>query len=81
MSDEKLSVQAQIDDLVREAYSIIRQAEELANDNDLKFSFDISYGMGGTFYPASEVKDDDWLRDELYLDVESGGWVASSQTC
>lgn len=39
----------QIEDLKKVAYDAIRQAEQIATDNDVRFSFDVAYGMGGWF--------------------------------
>jgi hypothetical protein len=75
-----------ISKLVSQAHMAITAAEKIANDNDLTFSFDVSYGMGGNFHPKSEFKpggEMEWAQDEYGIDAgdEQGGWVASSQTC
>lgn len=76
----KEEAQSKIDSLVADAYTSINEAESLANEHGISFGFEVSYGMGGMFYPGSEVEERSWMRDEYCLD-ENGGWVASSQTC
>lgn len=85
MSEEKRltdkEADAKIDEHLANAYEAIREAEALANEYGLEFSFDVSYGMGGTYYSPKQVQEDSWLQDNYYLDPNEGGWVASSQTC
>lgn len=62
----------------------IADAIAIADEHGLSFDLDVSYGMGGTYYPPSMLQDEDdgsWLVEEYYLDANQGGWVASSQTC
>lgn len=43
--------QEYIDKLVEEAYGKISEAEEIAQKFDIHFSFDLAYGMGGSYDP------------------------------
>lgn len=36
---------------LKEAYGLIAECEEIAKGAEIHFSFDLSYGMGGTFDP------------------------------
>jgi len=68
---------AKIDEAIAEAIAI-------ADEHGLSFDLDVSYGMGGTYYPPAILQDEEegsWLIEEYYLDADQGGWVASSQTC
>ena len=74
--------------LLNEAVSKIDQAVAdaiaIADEHGISFDLDVSYGMGGTYYPPAMLQDEDdgaWLVEEYYLDADQGGWVASSQTC
>ena len=62
----------QIDDLVKEAHKKIQEAEKIADEHQETFSFDLAYGMGGTYFP--EGWDDSW-------DSSEEGWVSSSAMC
>lgn len=53
------------------AMALIKECEQIAQANDVHFSFDVAYGMGGTFCQGSEY---DHTEDEW-------GWQASSQSC
>lgn len=62
----------------------IADAIAIADEHGLSFDLDVSYGMGGRYYPPAILQDEDegsWLVEEYYLDADQGGWVASSQTC
>ncbi|UYE98510.1 hypothetical protein XbC2_81 [Xanthomonas phage XbC2] len=62
----------------------IADAIAIADEHGLSFDLDVSYGMGGTYYPPAMLQDEEdgsWLVEEYYLDADQGGWVASSQTC
>ncbi len=61
-----------ISEYCKEAYAAIKKAEEIAVKHNITFSFDISYGMGGTFFPQG---------DEYYTIDSDPTWVASSHMC
>jgi len=44
-----------IDQCVKEAYAALREAENIANKTGESFDFDVSYGMGGTYYPKKPM--------------------------
>ena len=62
---------AKISRLLSEAYDLINQCEALADEANLKFSFDIVRGMGGTYVGDHAMK-------RTYDNV---GWNPSSESC
>lgn len=54
-----------------EIFSLLKEAEDLADEADLSFSFSVCYGMGGTYYPQSSTRSED----------SDDGWVSSSNNC
>ena len=52
----------------------IAEAEKIADEYGVQFSFSLEYGMGGTYYPTSTNDDRDW-------DESNEGWVSSSNSC
>ena len=61
-----------IDSKLKQAYALIKECEDIATSEGLEFSFDVAYGMGGTFY-GEPFKD-------YYGDTRQG-WQASSHSC
>lgn len=57
-----------ISEKINAAYALITEASELADEHKLDFSFDVAYGMGGTY-----VGDPDKWQEP--------GWNPSSQSC
>jgi hypothetical protein len=47
----------EIDALITQAYALIAEAEAIADSTGESFDFDVSYGMGGTYYPKKMSKD------------------------
>jgi hypothetical protein len=79
-----LTPQQQLDAAVAKIDQAIADAIFVADEYGISFDLDVSYGMGGTYYPPAILQDEEdgsWLVEEYYLDAEQGGWVASSQTC
>lgn len=75
-ADIARSEQAEIVQLVREAYKLIGEAEKIAMENNLEFDFDLTYGMGGTFNGI------DWdCRASDGPRPRTGSWVSSSASC
>lgn len=66
----------QISDLLSQARSLITQAEDIADENGVTFSFSLEYGMGGTYYPHGREDDGDHEWESSYE-----GWVSSSSQC
>lgn len=72
----KSEAESKIADLIREADEKIREAEKLADEHGLQFSWDgPSYGMGGWYTPNHP----DWESSNCY--GEETGWMASSHSC
>lgn len=67
-----------ISDLVKQARDLISQAEALADNHGLCFSWDLEYGMGGTYY--GEGWDSSTSCEWENSDSENG-WVSSSSQC
>lgn len=65
----------EIDRLTAEALRLIREAEKLADEGGVRFSFDVAYGMGGTYCPKGH---ENW--DCVVLE-ERGDWMPSSHSC
>lgn len=70
---------------VDEAQRLLKLCETLADENNLAFSFNPAYGMGGTYIPdPKNAKDWDssgceWDNSGCYQ--EDYGWNASSAHC
>lgn len=64
---------AKLDALLKEVDTKLTEATEFARSKGLSFHFEgPAYGMGGSFDP--ERGEDEWGED-------TGGWLASSQSC
>ena len=63
----------EIENLKTKAMQLIKEAEEIAKKNNVSFSFDVAYGMGGTFSNETGGYDSD----------ETGEWCwqPSSHSC
>lgn len=68
-----------IAELTASAMTLIRQAEKIADENGVSFSFDVAYGMGGTYTPKSS---DGWNSSGCSdFGDDSSGWQSSSSGC
>lgn len=77
-----LTPQQQLDAAVAKIEQAIADAIFIADEYGISFDLDVSYGMGGTYYPPVLLQgDESWAVDAYYLDAQEGGWVASSETC
>lgn len=75
MSDTaQKELQQQLYELVNAAYIALGAATKFAEDNKLSFSFDVSYGMGGTFQGDPEERN-------RYHRNSYNGWFPSSESC
>jgi len=72
-----------------EAMRLVRECEKIADENDIDFSFSVSYGMGGTYVPKRQKPAEKnrkssvgscWGGNDDYDNRESG-WQASSNSC
>ncbi len=80
MSNNKQEKLKEIADLLKKAEDTIKEAEKIANEHKLSFSWDLSYGMGGHFVGAGQ---------EAYANYETikaednteGIWCPSSSSC
>ena len=78
---DKIEAKKKIDELIKEAYAKVQEAEAIADEHSLTFDFEVEYGMGGTYYGAGSDDDDDgWLDDYGYSE-DTGAWLPSSQSC
>lgn len=86
MSTEKEKKEAleKIEKLKEKALKLISEAEEIATEAGVTFSWDLAYGMGGWFRPKREAgknEDGELTSDEDYADSDEGGWESSSSNC
>lgn len=66
---------------IMEAYAIINECEEIAETAGVSFSFDVAYGMGGSYRPRKEVEEDYGdTKSESWYESHSG-WISSSSQC
>jgi hypothetical protein len=63
-----------VDELVKLAYAAIAEAEVLAEAGSFTFSFELTYGMGGTYGEQWDASRDEEGNTPY-------GWNASSQSC
>lgn len=71
----KREVISQIASKVDLAMSLIRDAESIADENDVSFNFSLGYGVGGTYYPRS------WSSSDCVIGGMESGWVSSTGQC
>lgn len=83
MSMTKQEALAKIAELTNDALAKIRQAEKIAEEHQVSFSFGLEYGMGGTF-------DEDWDSSDWDESDDEGNtnstkkpyrWHPSSESC
>lgn len=74
-ANEKISV------LVKEAKEKIREAEKIATEAGVSFSFSVAYGMGGEFVADPEEIADIRRYDSWKFEDGKPAWYASSQSC
>lgn len=75
----KQEAEAKIKSLKKKAQQALWDAEVLADEHGIVFDFEITYGAGATYYPASEV--DEWMKEDMGLGEDEGAWISSSQMC
>lgn len=72
----------EISNLLGEAHAKISEAEKIADDYKLDFTFSVAYGMGGWYepkgYPISKYDAD--YENENSVTLE-GKWCPSSHSC
>jgi len=76
----------QIEELLNEARKKIREAQEIADENSLIFSFDVAYGMGGSYEGKGvEYEDGQYdIKGNFKIKIKTrkhGEWIPSSHTC
>lgn len=67
-----------ISELKKEAIGKIDEAKKFADQFGISFNFDLAYGMGGTYYPPSSKRTDDWSASSQFYE---SGWVSSTSNC
>ena len=85
----KQEAYAKISVLTAEAKAKVKEAEKIADDHGVDFSFNVSYGMGGTYKGQSPVrraalaKLSPEEREALGVaeDTDDFGWQSSSSQC
>lgn len=80
MSDEKTKeAMKQMSAHVAEAQAALAKAMKIADEHDLSFNWDASYGMGGTYYGAN-TEDLKEMKEHGH-GLHQDGWAASSTSC
>lgn len=79
MSDEAKRKEAQekIAELTNQAEKLIDEATLIADGAGISFSWDLAYGMGGSYEPIGST-DWDWGANTIR---KQGEWVSSSSQC
>lgn len=67
----------QLAQLIAAIHTAIEQAEQFAQANDLEFSLDLGYGMGGTFMKAET----NHMSDFMGVAQGDYGWWTSTMSC
>lgn len=82
MSDDKKEIYEKIADLLTVSQKAIEEAQALADEHALSFTWDLAYGMGGTYEGKGTEKYDYYgPPDKKYTERTEGEWVSSSSTC
>lgn len=77
------SAYEKISNLVSESLLKLKEAENLADEFGLEFSFNPTYGMGGNYLGKGTIKKEyNYVRGN-YLETtrEEGEWISSSSNC
>lgn len=74
---EKQALQ-RIEALKKEAMGKLNEAEKIADENGIGFSWDLAYGMGGWYNPKTKNEDGSWNESNEDGDA---GWQSSSNSC
>lgn len=74
LADKSKTPKERISTLTSLAYAAIAEAEVIAQEHSLSFSFDLAYGMGGTYGEPWDASSDEEGNVEYT-------WMASSQSC
>lgn len=62
-----------IEQLVNDAKQKIKEAQKLADENNLTFSYDFGFGINGTYHGSLE-NEDDWKSSD-----DQDDWISSKQ--
>lgn len=78
---EKAKVE--LENLIKEIYSKIEEAQKFADKNNLFFDLSITYGMGGTYYGQGTGKIEYDYKSKDYEERvrKEGEWISSTQAC
>lgn len=87
---EKKARYEELTELVNAAYAAVNACTAFADKHKLSFSFDVAYGMGGTYNPARDPNEvipprprygEDGYFEWYDAYGEDPGWSASSHSC
>lgn len=73
--EQRKEIQAKIKVHTDAAYASIAEACKIADEYGASFSFDVAYGMGGSYQGGPDDGKEDWEDDREI------GWFPSSQGC
>ena len=77
MSDPKQEAIAKLAEVLKVAQEKLEEAQAIADEFALEFSWDLAYGMGGTYEGKGTTQG--WGSNGKVR--EQGEWVSSSSTC
>jgi hypothetical protein len=79
--NEKEAANKQIAEKLEAAHKLIKECEEIADQHQCYFRFELTYGAGATYTgkPAKEEKAPDF--EDSSDEEDSYGWSASSRSC
>lgn len=69
-----------IEEKTKAAYALIKEAEAIADEAQVAFSFSLEYGMGGTYYPKRNPESTEATEGGDWYDSYEG-WQSSSSQC
>ncbi len=77
--EEKQKAYEKIAEALKVASEKLEEAQALADEHALSFTWDLAYGMGGT-YEGKGTSDYDYYY-KTSKERKTGEWVSSSSTC
>ena len=87
MADARQDSSKKIADKLAEIQRLLNEAQQIADENGVSFSWGgPAYGMGGSYHPKEDWNDsgcseNDWNDSGCSGDDGEYGWMPSSQSC
>lgn len=70
--------QKELDERLTKIKELLLECENIAEENQLEFEFDVAYGMGGNYYPHPDGKRYEGSPGE---EDSEFGWYSSTRSC